>query len=110
MFPKFHDISYLLPKTAIGRHSIYDSEELQAGWSLVSGEGANKLCRVKPLNVGGRLLLLEDLPDLVADVVVQQLRPHHRHEHRPHHDRHPNLAIKNIAICDNWPFKATLSC
>ena len=78
--------------------------------SLVSGEGANKLSRVESLNVRSWLLLFEDLPDLVADVVVQQLRPHHRHEHRPHHDRHPHLVIEMIAIRDIQPFKAALSC
>jgi hypothetical protein len=26
-------------------------------------------------------------------VVVQHLRPHHRHEHRAHHDRHAHLGV-----------------
>merc|ERR1719234_2660151 len=45
---------------------------------------------MEPLNIRGRLLLLEYLPNLIADVVVQQLRPHHCHEHRAHHDGHPH--------------------
>ena len=101
MFPKFHDISYLLSKQPL-EGTAYDSDfkEVQIEGlvtcilyprSLVSGEGANKLSRVESLNVRSWLLLFEDLPDLVADVVVQQLRPHHRHEHRPHHDRHAHL-------------------
>ena len=67
-------------------------------WSLVSGEGANQLGRVESLNVRSRLLLFEDLTDLVADVVVQHLRPHHRHEHRPHHDGDAHLVSMIILI------------
>ena len=74
-------------------------------WSLVSGEGADELGRVESLNVRGRLLLFEDLPDLVADVVVQQLGPHHRHEHRSHHDRDAHLVIRVILISLLNPFK-----
>ena len=60
-------------------------------WSLVSREGADKLGRMEPFDIRRRLLLLEDLADLVADVVVQQLRPHHRHEHGANHDGHTHL-------------------
>ena len=46
---------------------------------------------MEPFDIRRRLLLLEDLADLVADVVVQQLRPHHRHEHGANHDGHTHL-------------------
>merc|ERR1719442_45532 len=74
-------------------------------WSLVSRKGANKLSRVESLNVRSWLLLFEDLPDLVADVVVQQLRPHHRHEHRPHNDPKLKKGMEGLlAQGDGWGF------
>ena len=43
-----------------------------------------------------RLLAVEELPQLLAHVVVQQLRSHHRHEHRAHHDCHTHLVGQQL--------------
>ena len=61
-------------------------------WSFIPGEGSNQLGWVKPLNIWSRFLAVEELPELFADVVVQQLRPHHRHEHGTNHDCYAHLS------------------
>ena len=78
----------------LGSHlyqGLPDIDAINDCCSFISGKRSNQLGRVQPLNIWSWLLAVEELPQLVTDVVVQQLRPHHRHEHGAHHDGHPHL-------------------